>query len=293
MHQLILKEEPIKGKRFQFTVTRVTKANANGFLVRPHWHEQLEFIKVKRGKVVVTIDENKFKAEEGDLIFINSGQIHIMEPIGDDASIEGMIFGKHLISDLSESYDTRHLYYLHISGKIHRNLFSLSHDLWRELNECMEASSNEYYAQDICHEMIIKSCIYRMITAILRYYREQNNVNTAIAMRRVEQHYAQLRPVLDYIETHISESLSLESLSKLIHLSPYHFSRLFKKTTSVTLTDYITSTRIRIAKKLLIEDKLTVTEIAESTGFHDVSYFGRVFKKEVGMTALQYKKMFQ
>ena len=69
-----------------------------------------------------------------------------------------------------------------------------------------------------------------------------------------------------------------------------HLARLFKKKIGLTVMEYILKTRIAMAKELLCEAKMSVTEISEACGFSSISFFSRTFKKEVEKTPLQYKK---
>ncbi|GAA3412972.1 helix-turn-helix domain-containing protein [Paenibacillus hodogayensis] len=98
-----------------------------------------------------------------------------------------------------------------------------------------------------------------------------------------------MKPALDYIESRFAHSISLKELSTLSNISPFYFSRYFKKATGVTLTGYIHSTRINKAKQMLISEPFTITEIAEKTGFCDVHYFGRVFRAWTGVAPTTYR----
>ena len=95
---------------------------------------------------------------------------------------------------------------------------------------------------------------------------------------------------VDYINSHITEQISIEELYAVSFMSKYHFCRQFKLQTGLTVMEYILKTRIIMAKELLQERECTVSEISEMCGFGSISYFSRVFKASTGVTPTQYKK---
>lgn len=96
-----------------------------------------------------------------------------------------------------------------------------------------------------------------------------------------------IRKLKSYIDDHISESLSLESISDEVHLSPAYLGQYFKKKTGEKLKSYITRSRIELSKKYLLEGRKT-KEIAELVGFSNESYFIQCFRSMTGMTPYTY-----
>ena len=86
------------------------------------------------------------------------------------------------------------------------------------------------------------------------------------------------------------KDLSLESMSREIHMSPYYFSKLFKEVTGTNFVEYVTSIRIRRAKELLREGKSSVKQICQEIGYGDPNYFSRIFKKWTGQTPTEFKE---
>lgn len=96
--------------------------------------------------------------------------------------------------------------------------------------------------------------------------------------------------VCDYIAENYNKPLSTETLAKISCFSRCYFSTVFKKVTGTTLHDYLQCYRLDRAKEFLIENKMSINQIAENTGFNDVGTFIRAFKKKENITPLQYKK---
>lgn len=96
--------------------------------------------------------------------------------------------------------------------------------------------------------------------------------------------------VTDYINEHLDRDLKLSDISAIAHISPYHFSRLFKQSLGVTPHQYILRSRINKAKYLLQHSKLSIAEIAIEVGFCDPSHLTRYFKRVFGATPKQFRQ---
>ncbi len=92
-----------------------------------------------------------------------------------------------------------------------------------------------------------------------------------------------------YIEQNYSKDLILDDVSKELQLSPYYFSKLFKKRTGKNFIEYLTDVRMEKAKELLRNSNKSMKEICMEIGYTDPNYFSRTFKKNVGVTPSEYK----
>lgn len=100
-----------------------------------------------------------------------------------------------------------------------------------------------------------------------------------------------LKRVLDFIEAHLASDLSLNDLADKACLSPFHFSRLFRKAIGLPPWRYVTDRRIRAAQKMLALDQSSLVQIALDTGFGSQANFTRAFRKASGMTPGQYRAL--
>jgi AraC family transcriptional regulator len=100
----------------------------------------------------------------------------------------------------------------------------------------------------------------------------------------------QLRLVLDYVNMHLHEEISLGTLAALTGLTSYHFLRLFKQSTGETPLQFIIRSRMERAKKLLAATRVSVTDVALDVGYESVSHFITLFKRQTGVTPLEYQK---
>ena len=99
---------------------------------------------------------------------------------------------------------------------------------------------------------------------------------------------ATIEGIIQYIDQHLTEELSLAKLAALASFSPVHFHNCFKRSTGKTLRAYIEDQRIRRAAALLVSTDHTLAEIAQDCGFSSQSYFSFVFKRAMGETPREY-----
>lgn len=92
-----------------------------------------------------------------------------------------------------------------------------------------------------------------------------------------------------YIENNMNRRITLSELAGQVHLSRYHFSRLFQKTMQVPPSRYIVERRIQYAKTLLVSSSLSIGEIALAAGFENGMYFSKVFKRYEGVSPKRYR----
>lgn len=101
-----------------------------------------------------------------------------------------------------------------------------------------------------------------------------------------------LRRARDYLQTHYADDLSLEDLARVVHLSPFHLSRLFHERVGLPPHAYLNQVRVNRAKALLSRG-VPIAEVAQATGFVDQSHLSKAFKRIVGVAPGQYRKILQ
>ena len=90
------------------------------------------------------------------------------------------------------------------------------------------------------------------------------------------------KEIISYVQQNFKEKISLKEFGEQFHLSEKYISRYFKEHFHITLSQYITHLRLEYAKQLLQDTDTPVTEIAMQSGYQNVSYFIRSFKKAYG-----------
>ncbi len=95
-----------------------------------------------------------------------------------------------------------------------------------------------------------------------------------------------------YIQEHFSENLRLEDVSEQVYLAPSYFGVLFKKEVGESFSSYLTAVRMEKAKEFLRDVRYSIQDVASATGYQDKRYFSKLFKKQVGVTPREYRKVY-
>src|SRR5256712_3797297 len=98
-----------------------------------------------------------------------------------------------------------------------------------------------------------------------------------------------LRRVAQYVQDNLHRELRLAELSGLVHMSPYHFARLFRRSAGVSPHRFLVQRRIAQARALLVAQTLPIAEIARSVGFRTPSHFTTSFRRVTGITPSVYR----
>src|SRR4029077_21128712 len=97
------------------------------------------------------------------------------------------------------------------------------------------------------------------------------------------------RRVTEYVQQHLDKDLSLAELAAVVYMSPYHFARLFKRSTGVPPHRFVTQQRIALASAILARAGLSVAHISRLAGFRTASHFTTVFRRVTGITPKGYR----
>jgi len=111
-----------------------------------------------------------------------------------------------------------------------------------------------------------------------------------ITSHKEEQASGVIAKAKAYIESNYNKDISLDDVSRIVDISPYYFSKLFKEEAGENFIDYLTNIRIDRAKRLLQNRDISIKNICADTGYSDPNYFSRIFKKQVGVTPTEYRE---
>ena len=179
-------------------------------------------------------------------------------------------------TNLSECFNNR------IAGN---NVLLLSHlqkdyiiDIFNKMTQCKDNKHNHFGVNLLFDTYVIQLLIY-----INNLYNGQSFISPS-------QYSSDVAFITEYIDSHILENITLDSLADMLSRDKYYLSHKFKKETDTTIFHYLIMARISKAKQLLSEG-MNVTETCYNSGFNDYSNFITTFKKITGYTPKKFQKI--
>lgn len=251
-----------------------------------HWHPELEIITVISGEVGLTIAENQYVGQKGDVFFVDVEQLHEIRG-GQGGQFRAYVFPPDAL-------------------EFQRADFAQSEWLGplaaRQLQFCTELRRGQPGSAGIADTlaMIERTCISKnpgyqlMVKAGLLQIVAMAAAGGLLQKRpaRPQGDYrAQtLKRIVEYLNEHFTEQLRLNDVAAHFGLSPQYFCTYFKENLGKTLVQHINFLRIEQASRLLRETDRAIMDIAFSVGFENFSYFIKRFREVFGCTPSQYRK---
>jgi len=219
---------------FPFKIHPCKKMDQGATLFPHHWHEHLEFLYCTSGKAMIECNYIPLAVEAGDLVVVNSNELHYGLSITDDLLYYAMIVDISLLHSHSpDAVESKFITPISQNLILFQN--RISND--QEIIACMISLISELENKEPGYEISIKSYLYRIITILFRHYiaTTESMDEYKLRMKNLER----FTPVLTYISENYQKALSVNLLAGMAGLSRFHFSRIFKELTSKTVTEYI------------------------------------------------------
>lgn len=239
-----------------------------------HWHPEWEIIHVISGKLDLIINGITMSFEANSYHILNPFDLH--SGSWSDCEYESIVFDLNAMSP--NIYFSDNFNKLHVCCNIGSNTlcYNICSNLFNTIN-----------SQNINKFTFIGNLFLLFGTIEDNNYYE-NSLEDNLRFYKLSE---SIMPSLSFMKEHYKENISLDTLAKISGFNKKYFCKIFKTFTLKTPMEYLNSLRISIAKKMLLQDNsCSITDVAYSCGFNDVSYFIRVFKKECGITPNKYRK---
>ncbi len=264
--QDIKSEFPVKIRR--------TEYYEPGPVLKIHWHEEFMIFYIEKGEALIHCNSQPFPVGAGDLIVINSNEVHYLENLCSHLVEYYLLINfSFLLSRQEDLCQTKYIAPLLQQHFRFQNQIKNDNEFLSLVLELIR----EYEQQDSGYELLIKAGIYRILVLLMRRYL------TVVSYKKGDEHrnntMDQLRPVLQYVDQHYAQKLTLTELAAMANMNRHYFCRLFKSITGKPPIEYINHLRLNEAMKLLGRGHLNISEIALAVGFNDSNYFSRLFKK--------------
>ncbi|WP_162616127.1 response regulator [Paenibacillus lutimineralis] len=183
-------------------------------------------------------------------------------------------------------------------------------DRWKQMNDLDTGTLRQFYqlflqmvlhtlqktglkADEILHEHLSpeRGLSATRSVAWLQEWVEEVIEKAVASMKALESSESIIEKIKRYIELHLDEELSRQYIADYVGLNPDYVVRIFKKSTGVSISDYIWQERMERAKELLIKSDMSISQVAISVGYPNFSYFSTLFRKSTAMTPQDYRKI--
>ena len=249
-----------------------------------HWHIEYEIVYIVRGGLTLSLNEDVVTARAGDIIFIRDGIVHGGAPADTDTVYECIVFDLKKLLHGSQSTGARVQPILEHELLINKYIPGATADV-PGMIAMLFAAMKEAYAG---YEMVVTGMLYSFLGTVLRHglCHAPNAALRESSRRRVMQ----LKKTFQLIDDAYDQPLTLDDLAAAAGLTPNYFCRFFRKITHRSPIDYLNYYRIEAACIRLAQGDESITEIALATGFNDISYFIKTFRRYKGISPLKYQK---
>ncbi len=138
-------------------------------------------------------------------------------------------------------------------------------------------------------KLIVENCLKKQLNFVVIKDNPSQN-DPAQASRAPSPHDGKMKKALRYIDAHLSDELRLEDVATHVYLSPYYFSKLFKKYQGIGFNAWVNQQRMASAKELLCHSDWSIASIARNLGFSQTSYFCKVFRQTYQVTPQAFRQ---
>lgn len=241
-----------------------------------HWHENYEMCQVINKPCAFRIDGEMIEAVPGDIVTISEKTVHQFIIRENDSDIRIIQFNSNILFGITDKILPlkTHIPYTEIvkNNELRNNLGLLFGMM--ECEENIADSDNNNY--------------YKAITAALYFLLQQHFPETA-AKHSDKSSKNDFYRIVEYINNHFSENITVDSISKHFYFSRGKLSTVFRKYSGMGVNDYINRLRIKNANMLLLKGE-SVTNAALSSGFESIRTFNNCYKKIMGLSPSEYVK---
>lgn len=251
-----------------------------------HWHEDLEFIVVKKGQMTYNVNGELVPLTRNNGIMVNSRQLHYgFSAKHHECEFLCILLSPELLQGNRWFYQN---YIEHITASSSCPYLYLDCNDWRnEILELLDIIHRSSYDKPIEHIPYFDLLDHFLI--IMKTLYENLKIENA-ATHKESSELTALKNMLTYIEEHYTEHITLEKIALAGACCKSRCSLLFKKYLRDTPITYTTKLRLRKSLTALLESDAGITEIAYENGFGGASYYCETFQKYYKISPLKYRK---
>ncbi len=252
------------------------------YVMNLHWHGDFELIRVLSGELNAVIAGVPYALHAGDIILVDCEALHRAQPI--DCVYEC------IVCDLN-------MFQTQMASPLNYRISALIHREYMVKNALLVPGRAAYDIADRLFEMVGKPTycyefyVYGQTLCLLGELFLQESIVKNQNLANSSKPSQAIRKLLSWIGENFTNTITLENLARVSHLSEKYICKAFKDYTTKTPIEYVNEMRIDMACHALIYSDMSVTQIAYECGFNDCSYFCKVFKEKRNISPKKYRNL--
>ena len=274
---------------FPMTVNHDDLWSFEGKNVPIHWHNDLEINLIREGEAVFQVYQKSYRVRTGEGFLLNRNVPHSCSSPGNEHVRYSTILVRpdFLYGDFGSDVE-RKCFQPFLQNSAIPCIYLTGFDengkeILQKLNQVEEAFDRKRF----CYELKIKGLLCEAFAMILYGHRQELTKFVPANLQELER----LEKMLNYLNMHFTEVISLQDLADQVHLSREVCCRLFKKMTGKTITGYLEEYRVNKSFSLVQSGQYSMTQITEMVGFSTPSRFASAFRKRFGCNPGEYNSV--
>lgn len=274
---------------FPMTVNHDDLWSFEGKNVPIHWHNDLEINLIREGEAVFQVYQKSYRVRTGEGFLLNRNVPHSCSSPGNEHVRYSTILVRpdFLYGDFGSDVE-RKCFQPFLQNSAIPCIYLTGFDengkeILQKLNQVEEAFDRKRF----CYELKIKGLLCEAFAMILYGHRQELTKFVPANLQELER----LEKMLNYLNMHFTEVISLQDLADQVHLSREVCCRLFKKMTGKTITGYLEEYRVNKSFSLVQSRQYSMTQITEMVGFSNPSRFASAFRKRFGCNPGEYNSV--
>ncbi|MGN0323094.1 MAG: AraC family transcriptional regulator [Oliverpabstia sp.] len=272
MHEKVITTDSLPARSFSYS--------SADQLITNHWHNSLEVLYIASGKMDTGINNSIYHLKRGDLIIINSGDIHFTR-CRDYAKIYVLQVPYPLLNTHIPNYD-----YVRFQDSDGSVVFSDPAKV-DELSRLMIQMYEITLEQKPGYTLLFSSKLYQFLFILFQRYHTDISSRTK---QKSDRNLIRLEQVMNYVKSHYTQPISLEDAAQILSLNPEYFCRYFKKYMGMTFLEYVNSIRLYHIHQDLLNTNYSVSELMDRHGFTNYKLFSKMFRNTYGCPPGMFRK---